>query len=329
MIDSPYQPLDGEQPSMPWLWLGTWSMGGEGFGFCDARESQKLLESAVEKGVRHFDTAGFYAHGKSEQLLANVMRQQRRQLFIASKGGLIWQGRNVHHRASAAALRDELQRSLERLRTDYLDLYQLHWPDPNVALEESLEALQLLQQEGLIRYWGVCNLSADQLRTHIPVGAYIPHQVHHNPIHRNDEVLQVGIQHKRCFNCCYSPLEQGLLADGVGARGLNSLGKRDVRRSNSYFCSERVRAWLGEYREIIEASPIDSVTAALLWSVTAADVQAVVVGPKKLHQLEQMLAHVQWVNCAEGQLSIKTELTVADAGRWWQCLESGADRSVS
>jgi len=98
--------------------------------------------------MRCFDTAGFYAHGRSEQLLSKVITQQKRQkLFIASKGGLSWQGKNVIHCTNRDALRQSLFSSLERLKTDYLDLYQLHWPDPQTTIETSLETLQALQEE--------------------------------------------------------------------------------------------------------------------------------------------------------------------------------------
>ncbi len=119
-------------PEFQWLWLGTWSLGGEGFGPSDSRDSLKVLEKALACGIRHIDTAGFYAHGESEKLVAKVIGNNREEVFISSKGGLVWEGNRVLHKAGADDLRKVLMKSLDRLKTDYIDLFQLHWPDPDV-----------------------------------------------------------------------------------------------------------------------------------------------------------------------------------------------------
>jgi aryl-alcohol dehydrogenase-like predicted oxidoreductase len=201
-------PINHDDFTLPWLWLGTWSLGGESFGPHDGREALATLESALEAGIRCFDTASFYAHGRSEQLLSKVIAQQKRQkLFISSKGGLSWQGKNVIHCGNRDALRQSLFNSLERLKTDYLDLYQLHWPDPQTPIESSLETLQALQEEGLILRWGVCNFSVEQIQSYLPSGGLIPHQVHHNPLHRADNILAAGKANQRCLNCITSTLK--------------------------------------------------------------------------------------------------------------------------
>ncbi|MCP4699730.1 MAG: aldo/keto reductase [Gammaproteobacteria bacterium] len=274
-----------------WLWLGAWSLGGEGFGRTDARESRAVLDLALHEGIRHFDTAGFYAHGKSELLLAKALGKCRDQVFISTKGGLLWEGRKVRHCADREALRTALFSSLERLGTDYVDLYQLHWPDPAVPLTESIRALTALQEEGLIRSWGVGNLSADQVRRFIPHGARIPHQVHFNPLHRADEVLAAGSE--RCYHCVVSPLEQGLLANA--SKGLAALGKRDVRRRNPYFHSDAVRRWLDTFHRYADLCPIPQVSLVYLWLLAQPGVNAVISGAKTRTQLREVLAHRKWI----------------------------------
>ncbi len=284
-------PLQSQGAVLPRLWLGTWSMGGEGFGFCDARDAQALLDSAFEAGIRHFDTAGFYAHGKSEKLLVNLARHHRESIFISSKGGLEWQGRNVFHRASPESLRQSLQQSLKRLRTDYLDLYQLHWPDPKVPISDSLDALREFQQEGLIRHWGVCNLTAQQVESHILEFARIAHQVHHNPIHRSDDILRIGEQQQRCHHLAYSPLEQGLLGDGKSSAGLDFLGKKDFRRSNAYYHSSEIRCWLDNLQQLTDQKNIPVSVLTLAWIFSFRGVSGVIVGPKTLSQLQILLKY--------------------------------------
>lgn len=281
---------------MPWLWLGTWSMGGEGFGPQDARESMATLERALAAGVRHIDTAGFYGHGKSEQLVARILRPHRRRLFLSTKGGLVWEGREVRHRARPEDLRRALLDSLKRLRTDYVDLYQLHWPDPEVPLEESLGGLEELRREGLARYWGVGNLTADQVRRFISPDSGLAHQVHFNPVHRPLDVLAAGSDQGRCWNCVTSPLEQGLLGTGRSSAGLAALGRRDVRRRNPCFRDPRVADWLVEFQRLSAECPVSRVSLVILWILACPDVSAVIPGPRTVEQLLEVLEHRTWMD---------------------------------
>ncbi|MCP4043446.1 MAG: aldo/keto reductase, partial [Gammaproteobacteria bacterium] len=281
---------------MPWLWLGTWSLGGEGFGPQDGRESRQLLERAFAGGVRHYDTAGLYAHGRAEALLAKTFSSRRAQVFLSTKGGLEWSGNRVLHRAAPADLRRHLKESLRRLHTDYLDLYQLHWPDPEVPLEESLDTLRELREEGLIRHWGAGNLTSAQVLKHIKGGSAIPHQVHHNPIHRQDEILNTGTDCQRCLNCVTSPLEQGLLGNGVAAGGLAALGRRDLRRRNPHFHDPAVQAWVERYRELAKDNTIPGTILTILWILTHPDVHTVIPGPHRTQQLDELLTHQEWMS---------------------------------
>ncbi len=297
-------PVDDNDLALPWLWLGTWSLGGEGFGPHDGREALATLEAALDAGIRCFDTAGFYAHGRSEQLLSKVIGRERKKLFIASKGGLCWQGKNVIHQADRSTLRQSLLTSLERLKTDYLDLYQLHWPDPQTPIEESLEALQELQNEGLILRWGVGNFSVAQIQAYLPSGGFIPHQVHHNPIHRADEILVAGKTEQRCINCITSPLEQGLL--GTSAK---MLGKRDVRRRNPLFYSEQASV----ARFIEKMKPLPPVSAVFLWLLSSPLVDIVISGARTRKQLAEVLQHQDFlqawdIRLPEDQLVLAKEL---------------------
>ena len=282
---------------MPWFWLGTWSLGGEGFGPHDSRESLKVLDEALHSGICHYDTADFYAHGKSERLLAKAFAgQQRERLFISSKGGLGWEGNRVVVCGEPLALRRALIGSLERLKTDYIDLYQLHWPDPKVPLDVSIAALRDLQSEGLIRFWGVCNLNVRQIIKHIPSGHFIPHQVHFNPLCQAQPVLAAGAELNRCVNYITSPLEQGLLATCQSAAGLEHLGKRDVRRRNPLFHSDAVRQRLNQLPALMQSSPISQVSVILLWILVQDGVQSIICGAKTKSQLRQSLQHVKWLH---------------------------------
>jgi aryl-alcohol dehydrogenase-like predicted oxidoreductase len=279
-----------KQPSnalTPWLWLGTWSMGGEGFGPHDERDSRKVLNAAVENKIRHFDTAGFYAHGKSEKLLQKIIKTDRPEFFISSKGGLVWNGRRVEHRASPDELKKQLYESLDRLGTDYLDLYQLHWPDPDVPVTESIGALKDLQLEGLIRYWGVGNLSEHNVYHNLSGEENIPHQVHFNPIHRNFGALHSG--EKECINCIISPLEQGLLVRGQHLELQEGIGKNDIRSRNPYFSDLKVLMWRKRLNDLLAGTRISKVSVILMWICAQPNVHAIIPGPRKPEQLDELL----------------------------------------
>lgn len=279
----------------PWLWLGTWSLGGEGFGPSDSRDSLKVLEKALACGIRHIDTAGFYAHGESEKLVAKVIGNNREEIFISSKGGLVWEGNRVLHRAGTDDLRESLMKSLDRLKTDYIDLFQVHWPDPTVPLSESIGALKRFQKEGLIRFYGVGNLTAKEVREYIEPGMFMPHQVHFNPIHQSKEILAAGRDRNRCCNCVVSPLEQGLLAYGRSSSGLKYLGKRDIRNRNPHFHSKEVDLWLKEFQRLSSLCAIPRVSVVLLWILAHNNVDVVIPGPRTEGQLDGILDHLKWI----------------------------------
>jgi aryl-alcohol dehydrogenase-like predicted oxidoreductase len=280
-------PRKALQVQTPWLWIGTWSMGGEGFGDHDERESRSVLEMAVDSGLRHFDTAGFYGHGRSEALLGKLVRNAREELFLSTKGGLRWKGRKVEHCGAPRELREQLYESFERLGTDYLDLYQLHWPDPGVPLNESIAGLKDLQSEGLIRSWGMGNLSEHDIYDFLPPGSQVPHQVHFNPVHRTFNLLHAGGE--RCINCIISPLEQGLLTGRHDLSGAGTIGKKDLRRRNPYFSNIKVLAWSSRLNELHSRFRIAKVSTILMWICSQPHVHAVIPGPRRISQIEELL----------------------------------------
>ncbi len=286
--DKLLHPVDPSNDHTPWLWIGTWSMGGEGFGMHDERESLRVLSTAVENDIRHFDTAGFYAHGKSEKLLQKVIKTDRPEFFISSKGGLVWKSREVKHSAYPEQLRKQLFETLDRLKTDYLDLYQLHWPDPEVHLRESLGALKTFQKQGLVRFWGVGNLTEQQVIDNLVDERNIPHQVHFNPVRRNHNILTAG--QVRCINCIISPLEQGLLGNGKSSSGMSGIGKKDTRRRNPCFTDPDVLRWTGKLDKLLKHHSVSKVSSVLMWICSRPHVHTIIPGPRKIKQLNDLLA---------------------------------------
>ncbi|UCG79254.1 MAG: aldo/keto reductase [Nitrospirota bacterium] len=318
-------PSDPSGVRSPWFWIGTWSMGGEGFGKGDLRESLDVINAAIEAGISHFDTAGFYAHGRSEELLARAVGKKRGSIFVSTKGGLVWEGRRVEHRGSPSELEEQLHASLKRLRTDYIDLFQLHWPDPEIPVGESIDALKSFKQSGMIRYWGVGNLTEAQVDSFLRADKDIPHQVHYNPVHRSDDVLNAGKE--RCINCITSPLEQGLLGAGKSSKGKNGIGKSDVRNRNPRFGEANVIKWSQELQRLAGASKVVSVLA---WICSRPYVNAVISGPRKKDQLDELASFLKFVekedliSSAKG-ISVLSETKTKDKVRpeIWEHLSEG------
>ena len=139
--------------------LGTWAIGGWMWGGTDDQESVRTIHTAVERGINLIDTAPAYGFGRSEEIVGRAIdeRSLRSRVVIATKTGLEWKDGKVFRNASRDRIFREIDDSLRRLQTDYIDIYQVHWPDPLVPIEETAEAMQTLLDQGKIRAIGVSN----------------------------------------------------------------------------------------------------------------------------------------------------------------------------
>jgi aryl-alcohol dehydrogenase-like predicted oxidoreductase len=144
--------------------LGTWAMGGLNWGGTDESESIATIRAALDQGINLIDTAPVYGFGVSEQIVGKALRGVRSAAIVATKVGLEWRDGKVYRNATRNRIMAEIHDSLRRLRTDYIDIYQVHWPDPLVPMEETAGALRELYEQGKIRAVGVSNFSVAQMR---------------------------------------------------------------------------------------------------------------------------------------------------------------------
>src|SRR2546428_11118504 len=147
--------------------LGTWSIGGWMWGGSDEAEAVKTIRTALDLGITLIDTAPAYGFGRSEELVGRAIAEhgEREGVLIATKVGLAWHAGAVYRDASAERIRTEIEDSLRRLGTSYIDIYQVHWPDPLVPVEETAAELRRLYVDGTIRAIGVSNFSPEQMET--------------------------------------------------------------------------------------------------------------------------------------------------------------------
>ena len=145
--------------------IGTWAIGGWMWGGTDEAESVSTIRAALEHGINLIDTAPAYGFGRSEEIVGKAVAEARLRprVHIATKAGLEWRGGSVFRNASRARILREVEDSLRRLRTDYIDIYQVHWPDPLVSVEDTAEAMHTLFRQGKIRAIGVSNFSVAQI----------------------------------------------------------------------------------------------------------------------------------------------------------------------
>src|SRR5580698_6759835 len=162
-IETEFVGIPATQLKVSRVALGTWAMGGWMWGGTDRRESIATIRAALHQGINLIDTAPVYGFGVSEEIVGEALEGARAEAVIATKTGLEWRDGKVYRNATRARILKEVDDSLRRLRTDYIDIYQVHWPDPLVPIEETADAMQMLHEQGKIRAIGVSNFSVEQM----------------------------------------------------------------------------------------------------------------------------------------------------------------------
>jgi aryl-alcohol dehydrogenase-like predicted oxidoreductase len=225
--------------------LGTWAMGGWMWGGSNETAAIATIRKALDLGITLIDTAPAYGFGRSEELVGRAIAEHggRERVVIATKVGLGWHAGQVSRNGSAGRIRAEVADSLRRLRTNYIDIYQLHWPDPLVPVEESAEALGRLLEQGTIRAIGVSNFSPAQMEAFRAVAPLHVVQSPYNLFERQIEqdVLPYAA-HRGLAVLAYGALCRGLLS-GRMRRDTRFSGD-DLRQMDPKFQSRRYRQYL-------------------------------------------------------------------------------------
>ncbi len=164
-----YTRLEHADLSISRLILGTWAIGGTHWGPYDESQAIRAVETAIDLGITTIDTAPAYGTGHSEELIGRVIKGKRERVVIATKCGLDMEN-GFRRDLTPPFMEKELEDSLRRLDTDYIDLYQPHWPDPDTPVEYTIEALELFREQGKIRAFGVSNFSAAELTEALAYG---------------------------------------------------------------------------------------------------------------------------------------------------------------
>jgi aryl-alcohol dehydrogenase-like predicted oxidoreductase len=231
--------------------LGTWAMGGWMWGGTDQRESIATIHAALSQGINLIDTAPVYGFGVSEEIVGAALGGVRTQVVIATKAGLEWRDGKIYRNATRSRIMQEIDASLRRLRTDYIDIYQVHWPDPLVPMEETAEAMRSLYEQGKIRAIGVSNFSVAQMESFRQVA---PLHVLQSPYNLFERAIEADIlpfcRANHIVTLGYGALCRGLLSGRM--REDTKFEGDDLRRIDPKFQSPRFPQYIGAARQLDE-----------------------------------------------------------------------------
>jgi len=246
-----YLDIPGTQLRVSRVALGTWAMGGWMWGGTDQSESVATIHAALDQGINLIDTAPAYGFGVSEEIVGAALEGKRHQAVIATKTGLEWRDGQVYRNATPARIMQEVDDSLRRLRTDHIDIYQVHWPDPLVPLEETAQAMRTLYEQGKIRAIGVSNFSVDQISRFRQVAPLHVLQPPYNLFERavEEDVLPYCLAND-IATFGYGALCRGLLSGRI--RPDTSFDGDDLRRVDPKFQPPRLAQYLEAVRQLDE-----------------------------------------------------------------------------
>jgi aryl-alcohol dehydrogenase-like predicted oxidoreductase len=225
--------------------IGTWAIGGWMWGGTDEAESIATIRAAFEHGINLVDTAPVYGFGRSEEIVGRAIAESglRSNVLIATKAGLQWERGRVSRNASRARILREVEDSLRRLRTDYIDIYQVHWPDPLIAIEETADAMYTLFAQGKIRAVGVSNFSVVQMERFRRVAPLHVLQPPYNLFERGIETdLLPYCRENKIAMLGYGALCRGLLSGRM--RSDTAFDGDDLRRTDPKFQEPRFEQYL-------------------------------------------------------------------------------------
>jgi aryl-alcohol dehydrogenase-like predicted oxidoreductase len=277
--------------------LGTWAVGGPwefGWGPQDDDESVSTILAGVEGGINWIDTAPIYGLGHSEEVVGKAIKELGERPIIATKCGLVWDQR---HRKTNCLEPDSIMReceaSLKRLGIDVIDLYQMHWPEPDEQIEEAWEAMSQLARQGKVRYVGVSNFSVAHLERAGRIWPVASLQPPYSMIRRDveDELLgycadnDIGV-------VAYSPMQKGMLTGKFSAERVANLPPDDHRCRDRNFLEPKLSANLRlmeGLRPIAQRNQLTLAQLAIAWVLRRPEVTAAIVGARRPAQIAEII----------------------------------------
>jgi len=290
--------------------FGTWGISGD-FEKVEEDNMLTVLKKAYDLGVNFYDTAPAYGFGISEQFVGKAMKKVRDKIIIATKCGAVRDDEGATKvDLSAASIKREVEESLRRLQTDYIDLYQVHWPDPKTMLEETFTTMNELKKSGKVRYIGVCNYSVDFIKEAMKYCEIISSQNLYNIIQRNSEKFYkidlIYRTEKEILPFCrekglgffpYAPFCQGLLTGQKLTKYDFNFRQEDRRTNNPELCGEKLEKNLDFVKKLLKiASSLNKPLTQIVinWLIKNETVTSVIAGPMKVNEIVDNVESASW-----------------------------------
>jgi aryl-alcohol dehydrogenase-like predicted oxidoreductase len=283
--------------------FGAWAAGGWMWGGTERKDAIDAIRVSYSMGVTSIDTAPIYGQGTSEEIVGEAIRGLRRdKIQILTKYGMRWdlkkgdfafsskkndgESIDIYKYAGKESIIKECEDSLTRLRTDYIDLYQIHWPDSTTAIEESMEAVSRLIEQGKVRYAGVCNYDAAQLAEAEKYISLVSDQVPYSMVKRGieTELIPYCLQNDKSI-LAYSPLERGLLTGKI--KPGHAFAPGDHRKDVSFFKEENLEQtneFLNRIKPIADEKHLTLGQLVILWTLAQPGITIALVGARNAEQ---------------------------------------------
>lgn len=297
--------------------FGAWAIGGWMWGGADKDDALAAINKALELGITTIDTAPVYGQGVSEEIVGEALKGKRHEAQILTKYGMRWdierpgdfmaskdsngQDLKIYKYAGKESVIYECEQSLKRLQTDYIDLYQIHWPDVSTPIDETMEAVDRLLQQGKIRASGVCNYSAEQMRTADQTVKQVINQVPYSMVERKVEadVVPYCLEHKRGI-LAYSPLQRGILTGKIiddyqfeeGDHRPNTLHFKPHNRKT-------INAFLQQIKPIADGYGVTLAQLVINWTIQQPAIAAALVGARNPQQVTENAKATDFMLTAE------------------------------
>lgn len=285
-----YKTLAGTDISVCAAGLGTWVFGGAHWGGSDPDECVNAVEVSLDNGVNLIDTSPFYGFGLAEEIVGRALKGKRPLAFIATKCGLLKDGYSYAGNLTAKSINREIEESLKRLNTDYIDLYQTHWPDRKTPLEETYEALNKLKKQGKIRHIGVCNADEELLEEIMKISPIVSVQGEFSMLECNKNAKII----KFCENNNLLFLGYGTYGGGILTGKYNrqpALSGSDARKTfYKYYLNQnylRSKKILGAAKKVAKENNCSVIDAAADFSCSAAKNNCCLIGARNAAQAVQ------------------------------------------
>jgi aryl-alcohol dehydrogenase-like predicted oxidoreductase len=282
------------------LGIGAWAIGGAGWAFSwshqEDRDSIRAIHEALDAGMNWIDTAAVYGLGHSEEVVAQALASYSGpRPYVFTKCERSWDGdRQIVKSLKSESIRRECEASLRRLRVDTIDLYQIHWPEPDEDIEEGWQTLLELQQAGKVRWIGVSNFHAQQMARIAPIAPIEAETLPYVQAHG------IGL-------LAYSPMGSGLLTGAMSRERIALLPEDDWRRRSIHFQEPKLTRNLAIAQKVVEeAKQLGRTPAevALAWVLAHPAVTAAIVGLRSADQVAGVRGALEWKIPAEVRLRL-------------------------